>query len=196
MSQFPKEQLEKVKEDFNRTRDRLTKISQSSVEYIQNGLRNTSDKQYNLNLSLLSIAVVMIGVVMPIALQSALQINHILIRLSTYSFIVSFLLGLAVSIYAPIKDRTDLIKILGIQKLYIGKLLDMVKVVLVKATNESLTVEDVNSYNTESVNENKTFAEKVKPPSVKCLNFLYYSFLVLFLLGLLFFILSMKVYLF
>jgi hypothetical protein len=197
MTEFPKERLELVKQDFSRTRDQLSAIYQTGVEYIQNGLRETSTKQYNLNLSLLSIIVVMIGVVIPIiVLQPSLIINHEFLGWSTYCFIASFLLGLAVSIYAPYQDRIDLNIIWKAQQTNLKNLQGMVKNILFKAENETLTKEDINKYNEDSTKENEEFAKNTKLNKHRLLNFLYYSFLGVFILGLVIFILALKTYLF
>jgi hypothetical protein len=196
MSQFPKEKLELANQEFSRTRDSLARIYQSGMEYIQNGLRGTSDKQYNLNLSLLSLTIVMMGVVIPIVLQSSLNLNHKLLGFSMCCFILSFLLGLIVSIYAPYKDRLDLNKIWKAQRVCLGNIGDMVKQILIKINDESITIEDINKYNEDSVSENKKFAEETKLNRNKLLNLLYYSFLTVFIVGLIIFIFAFRIYLF
>ena len=190
MSLYPKEKLELVKSEFSRTREAINQVYHSQVEYIQNGLRGTSDKQFNLNLSLISIAVVMIGVVIPITLQADASINHWYLRFSMYSFIASFVIGLVVNFFSIYKDRGDLKKIADTQQNSLGNILDLIKLVLVKANNETLTTEDIDEYNQNTTKESKQFAENSKPQSQKLLDSSYYLFLAIFMSGLVCFIIA------
>ncbi len=196
MSQFPKEKLELAKQEFTRTRELLMNIYHSGVEYIQNGLRGTSDKQYNLCLSLLSIAVVMIGVVTPIILQFNISINHILLCVSMCCFLFSFFAGLGICFYIPRKDRFDLNTIWKAQNTSLNIQLDLVKDILSKIDDETLTIQDVNEYNEKSILENKSFTEKTKIPVHKTLDFLYYSFIGVFIMGLLILMLAFGEFIF
>ncbi len=182
--------MELAKQEYSRSRDRITDIYHSQVEFIQEGLRNTSDKQYNLNLALISASIVVVGVVIPLALQSSLHFSHIILRSDMYVFILTFILGFILSIYAPIKDRKDLNKIADIQMKSLGKQLDLIKPILMSANDNTLTTEEIDQYNEDSIEENKRFANNMKPSSALFLNIIYYAFISSFILGLILFIVA------
>lgn len=179
--------MDRAKQEFGRDRDSVTSIYITHLDSITQGMRGTAEKQFNLILAFLSIAVVIVGVVIPIT-QSNIQTSKGLLILSVIFLLTSIALASIITLWAIYKDRHDMDYEMEKTKSYFKKLLGLIANIYYQASRETLTTEAIDSYNAERPPLDKEFSQMPIDKLKWLRNTLYYSFLVTFYFGLTVFI--------